>query len=100
MCLAVPGRIVEITDTADIAFRVGKVDFGGIRKEINLAYTPEAEVGVSFAPNGKRVAFLRAGKLVTMDPDGKNEKIVAGDGQIFDYEWSPDSQWKYSQLRT
>ena len=24
---------------------VGKVDFGGIRKEINLAYTPEAEVG-------------------------------------------------------
>ena len=45
MCLAVPGRIVEITDTADIAFRVGKVDFGGIRKEVNLAYTPEAEVG-------------------------------------------------------
>src|SRR5579864_4521976 len=45
MCLAVPGRIVEITDTGDIAFRVGKVDFGGIRKEINLAYTPEAEVG-------------------------------------------------------
>ena len=30
---------------ADPAFRVGKVDFGGIRKEINLAYTPEAEVG-------------------------------------------------------
>ena len=45
MCLAVPGRIVEITDPGDIAFRVGKVDFGGIRKEINLAYTPEAEVG-------------------------------------------------------
>ena len=45
MCLAVPGRIVEITDTGDIAFRVGKVDFGGIRKEVNLAYTPEAEVG-------------------------------------------------------
>ena len=32
-------------DAGDIAFRVGKVDFGGIRKEINLAYTPEAEVG-------------------------------------------------------
>jgi hydrogenase expression/formation protein HypC len=45
MCLAVPGRIVEITDGGDIAFRVGKVDFGGIRKEVNLAYTPEAEVG-------------------------------------------------------
>jgi len=45
MCLAVPGRVVEIHDGGDIAFRVGKVDFGGIRKDVNLAYTPEAEVG-------------------------------------------------------
>ena len=45
MCLAVPGRVVEIMDEGDIAFRRAKVDFGGIRKEINLAYTPEAEVG-------------------------------------------------------
>jgi hydrogenase expression/formation protein HypC len=45
MCLAVPGRVVEIIDTGDPAFRQGKVDFGGIRKEINLAFTPEAEVG-------------------------------------------------------
>lgn len=45
MCLAVPGRVVEIMDGCDIAFRLGKVDFGGIRKEVNLAYTPEAEVG-------------------------------------------------------
>lgn len=45
MCLAVPGRVVDIIESGDIAFRIGKVDFGGIRKEINLAYTPEAEVG-------------------------------------------------------
>ncbi len=45
MCLAVPGKVVEIIDGGDIAFRRAKVDFGGIRKEINLAYTPEAEVG-------------------------------------------------------
>jgi hydrogenase expression/formation protein HypC len=45
MCLAVPGRVVEISDAGDVAFRRGKVDFGGIRKEVNLAYTPEAEVG-------------------------------------------------------
>jgi len=45
MCLAVPGRIVAIDDSGDIAFRLGKVDFGGIRKDVNLAYTPEAEVG-------------------------------------------------------
>ena len=46
MCLAVPGRVLEIRDEGDIAFRRAKVDFGGIRKEINLAYTPEAEVGM------------------------------------------------------
>lgn len=45
MCLAVPGRIVEIMDAGDPAFRRGRVDFGGIRKEVSLAYTPEAEVG-------------------------------------------------------
>jgi hydrogenase expression/formation protein HypC len=45
MCLAVPGKVVEILDAGDIAFRRAKVDFGGIRKEVNLAYTPEAEIG-------------------------------------------------------
>ena len=45
MCLAVPGRVIDIIDGGDIAFRVGKVDFGGIRKEVNLAFTPEAEIG-------------------------------------------------------
>ena len=45
MCLAVPGKVVEIIDAGDIAFRRAKVDFGGIKKEISLAYTPEAEIG-------------------------------------------------------
>lgn len=45
MCLAVPGRLIEITDDGDPNFRRGKVDFSGIRKEINLAYTPEANLG-------------------------------------------------------
>jgi len=45
MCLAVPGKVVEIIDAGDPAFRRAKVDFGGIKKEISLAYTPEAEVG-------------------------------------------------------
>jgi hydrogenase expression/formation protein HypC len=45
MCLAVPGKVVEIFDASDVAFRSAKIDFGGIRKKVNLAYTPEAEVG-------------------------------------------------------
>ncbi len=44
MCLAVPGQIQSITGD-DPMMRLGKVNFGGIVKEINLAYTPEAKVG-------------------------------------------------------
>ncbi|MCC6221352.1 MAG: HypC/HybG/HupF family hydrogenase formation chaperone [Deltaproteobacteria bacterium] len=44
MCLAVPGELLEITDTNPITRR-GKVSFGGIVKEINLAFVPEATVG-------------------------------------------------------
>jgi tricorn protease len=58
-----------------------------------LTNTPEAELGISFSPDGTRVAFLRAGKLVTMNPDGGGEKILVGQGQVFDYEWSPDGKW-------
>ena len=44
MCLAVPGKIVAIENT-DPLFPSGKVNFGGIIKEINLAYVPEAKIG-------------------------------------------------------
>ena len=44
MCLAVPGKILAIAGE-DPIMRVARVDFGGIVKEINLAYTPEAEIG-------------------------------------------------------
>jgi hydrogenase expression/formation protein HypC len=44
MCLAVPGKIESI-DGTDPVFRCGKVNFGGIIKQINLAYVPEAKIG-------------------------------------------------------
>jgi len=44
MCLAVPGEVLSILE-ADPLRRSGKVSFGGIVKEVNLAYVPEARVG-------------------------------------------------------
>ncbi len=44
MCLAVPGKILSISDTESELMRTGRVSFGGIVKEVNLAYTPEAKV--------------------------------------------------------
>lgn len=44
MCLAVPGAILEIRDDGPLN-RTGRVSFGGIVKEVCLAYVPEADVG-------------------------------------------------------
>ena len=44
MCLAVPGKIESISGD-DPLLRTGKVNFGGIVKEVNLAYVPEAVPG-------------------------------------------------------
>lgn len=43
MCLAVPGKILSIAGE-DFA-RTARVSFGGIVKEVSLAYVPEAQVG-------------------------------------------------------
>lgn len=45
MCLAVPGKIITIVVEEHLGLRRGKVDFGGIRKEVCLDYTPEARIG-------------------------------------------------------
>lgn len=58
-----------------------------------LTDTPEPEIGVNFSPDGKRVAFLRAGKLWIMNPDGTDQKTIVKDVEVFDYDWSPDSKW-------
>jgi hydrogenase expression/formation protein HypC len=44
MCLGIPGKIISIEDNP-LGVRMGKVSFGGIVKEVCLAYTPEAQVG-------------------------------------------------------
>jgi hydrogenase expression/formation protein HypC len=45
MCLAIPGKLTAITGQLDDTFRVGKVSFGGIIREVNLSMVPEAQVG-------------------------------------------------------
>ena len=44
MCLAVPGKLVSV-DEGPALTRTGKVNFGGILKEVHLAYVPEAKLG-------------------------------------------------------
>jgi hydrogenase expression/formation protein HypC len=44
MCLAIPGQVLSVEGEDELT-RSGKVSFGGVVKEVNLAYVPEAEVG-------------------------------------------------------
>jgi hydrogenase expression/formation protein HypC len=84
MCLAVPGKIISISGE-DIA-RQARVDFGGITKEVNLAYVPQAQIGeyvlvhVGFAISvvdeeeaGKVFGYLKEmgelGELGVLSPD-------------------------------
>lgn len=43
MCLAVPGKVLEITTTGSL--KMGKVGFGGVQKDICLEWLPEVSVG-------------------------------------------------------
>jgi hydrogenase expression/formation protein HypC len=43
MCLAIPGKLTDIYEKDSL--RMAKIDFGGVAREICLAYTPEAKLG-------------------------------------------------------
>lgn len=43
MCLAIPGRVEDIS--MDGGLRMGRVNFGGVVKRVCLDYVPEVEVG-------------------------------------------------------
>ncbi|MBN1231518.1 MAG: HypC/HybG/HupF family hydrogenase formation chaperone [Anaerolineales bacterium] len=43
MCLGIPGKIIEKYETDGLV--MGKVDFGGVEREVCLSYVPEARIG-------------------------------------------------------
>jgi hydrogenase expression/formation protein HypC len=44
MCLAIPGKVLEIQEDG-AGVRMGKANFGGIVKQVCLEYTPEVNCG-------------------------------------------------------
>jgi len=44
MCLGVPGKVVHKEEN-ELGMIMGTVSFGGILKEVCLAYVPEVEIG-------------------------------------------------------
>ena len=72
MCLAVPGKVLEIWDKDET--RMASVDFGGVVKEVCLEFVPDIEVGeytivhVGFARLARERGWLR---LWRADLDGR-----------------------------
>lgn len=44
MCLAIPGKLIEIINPEAKEFRTGRVSFDGVIKEVSLALVPEAKL--------------------------------------------------------
>jgi hydrogenase expression/formation protein HypC len=66
MCLGVPGRVIEIRD--DRGTPMATVDFGGVRKEVCLAYVPEAQVG--------DYTVIHAGFAITLVDEASAERTL------------------------
>jgi hydrogenase expression/formation protein HypC len=45
VCLAIPGKILEITENAAGMMRSARVQFGGIVRQMSLDFVPEAGLG-------------------------------------------------------
>ena len=43
MCLAIPGKVIEITEENGI--QMGRIDYAGTTNSACLAYVPEVEIG-------------------------------------------------------
>jgi hydrogenase expression/formation protein HypC len=69
MCLAVPGKIVSITDGDSPILRSGKVDFGGVARDVSLACVPKAGVG--------DYVIVHAGCAISQLDEEEAEKTLA-----------------------
>lgn len=68
MCLAIPGRVLSVSGD-DPLIRTGRVDFGGVIKDIHLVYTPEAQ------PND--YVLVHVGFAMTVIDEAEAQRILA-----------------------
>ena len=77
MCLAIPGKIVSIVVDEHLGYRSGKVEFGGIRREVCLSYLPEAQIG--------NYVLVHVGFLLTIVDEQEAQRVyefLSGLGQL------------------
>ncbi|MCL5110044.1 MAG: HypC/HybG/HupF family hydrogenase formation chaperone [Chloroflexi bacterium] len=78
MCLAIPGRISQISQGV-VGFPVGTVDFDGVAREVGLAFVPEATVG--------DYVIVHAGFAISKIDEGEAMQTLALLRQLRDQTW-------------
>jgi hydrogenase expression/formation protein HypC len=68
MCLAIPGRVLEIAGD-DPFFRTGRVSFGGVVKQVSLACVPEVCVG--------NYVLVHAGMALSVVDEGEAAVVLS-----------------------
>jgi hydrogenase expression/formation protein HypC len=83
MCLGIPGKIIEISETNGL--RMGKIDFGGVTREVCLSYTPEAREG--------DYALVHVGFAINLLSEEEAQETLKTLREFFDLqeELGPDS---------
>ncbi len=74
MCLGVPGKVSEIYEANGL--KMGKVDFGGVKREVCLEYVPEVEIG--------QYVIVHVGFAINMMSEEEAEETLALLRQIID----------------
>ena len=76
MCLAVPGKILEIVGD-DPLLRAAKVSFSGVIKLVSLTCTPEARVGDFVLVHvGVAISVVDAAEAATTYPPNYNSPVT------------------------
>jgi hydrogenase expression/formation protein HypC len=84
MCLGIPGRIVEVHDTQGLP--MGVVDFGGVRREVCLAYVAD-EVAVC------DYAIVHVGFAISKVDEAEAQRtfdVLREMSQLDELEWLKD----------
>ena len=86
MCLSIPGKLIEITSQLDDTFRMGKVSFDGVIKEVSLTLVPEAKV--------EDYVMVHVGAAISIVDEEEAEKtftLLKQLGELDDLEDGPNT---------
>ena len=87
MCLSIPGKLIEITSQLDDTFRMGRVSFDGVIKEVSLTLVPEARID-----DYVMVHVGAAISVVDEDEAQKTFSLLRQLGELEDLEDLPDRE--------